>query len=135
MVCITYDLSDTLLKGRREAPKPQNPRPKQVLELLGDSHVLLPAGNSWNFFQQLSMPCTSFGNFGSCGNAETLQTGSSLAGHPLWGGPLRWAQGLLPLVPSLGSSSLLCPSADERGYSLCHQHPRADAVASGRGGG
>lgn len=137
VTCVTCDLSDALLKERRKSPKPPNPRPKtsdlSVLELMGEFPSAVPAGNSSDFFGQLSMPCASFGNFSAAPrqpgwrNAEGLQSPASPIPVP------SPAAGLTPGVgtglgagrPRLGA--LPCPLGDGHGYSLCHQRPFADA--------
>lgn len=144
VTCITYDLSDALLKERRKSPKPPNPRPKtsdlSVLELMGEFPSAVPAGNSSDFFGQLSMPCASFGNFGDCTPAARLEEcrGTPVAGqsHPRpiarcgadpWGGRRAWRRpspAWCPALPIGGRARLfLVPPA-----SVCRCLWQVDVV-------
>lgn len=91
MMCITYDLSDALLKGKRKkTPKPKT-RDLSLLELMGDSHLLLPQEIAQIFFSNYQCPVLPLGISSAAPrrpgwrNAEGLRPGSSPAGCPLQG--------------------------------------------------
>lgn len=102
------------LKGGEKNPKPQTKTSDlSLLELMGDSHPA-PAGNSSDFFRQLSMPCTSFGNFGGWTPSARLEEGG--------GTPARLVPGRLPaagLTPGMGAGlGAGCPCLGQRHPAL-----------------
>lgn len=128
-MCITCNWSDALLKGRRKIPNPQNPGPKHdlwLLELMGDSRLLLPQEIAQIFFGNYQCPVLPSGILSAAPqqpgwrNAQGLQLDVCCRADP-WGGCRAWCWLSPPWAVVLG-----------HGYSVCCQHPFVDACGEWR---